>query len=98
MRSILITLSFLCAAPARAQLFGEKPDYNNPALYLTPGPQSGISMPAAVLRAEIGVSTSADGVYYAHHYPLGYIFEKPETKTLKFSTLKEVNDYLASLN
>jgi hypothetical protein len=60
MRLSLLVLSFLCAAPARAQLFGAQPDYSNPALYLAPGPQSEVSMPAAALRAEIGVSTSAD--------------------------------------
>ena len=60
MRLLLLALLFLCAAPVRAQLFGESPDYSNPALYLAPGPQSGISMSAAALRAEIGVSTAAD--------------------------------------
>jgi len=56
----LIALGLLWAAPARAQLFGESPDYDNPALYLAPGPQSGISLSAAALRAEIGVSTAAN--------------------------------------
>lgn len=60
MRYTLLAAVLLCAAPARAQLFGESPDYNNPSLYLVPGPQSAVSMPAEALRAEIGVSTAAD--------------------------------------
>jgi len=60
MRLIVFALFFICAAPAGAQLFGGKPDYSTPALYLSPGPQSGISMSADALRAEIGVSTSAN--------------------------------------
>lgn len=47
-------------AAARPQFFGKSPDYDNPALYLAPGPQSGISMSAAALRAEIGVSSAAN--------------------------------------
>lgn len=56
----LIALGLLLAAPATGQLFGESPDYDTPALYLVPGPQSAISMSAAALRAEIGVSTAAN--------------------------------------
>lgn len=60
MRPVLLAMYLLCAAPAGAQMFGVKPDYNNPALYLNPGPQSGISMSADALRSEIGVSTCAN--------------------------------------
>ncbi|HBA61430.1 MAG TPA: hypothetical protein DCZ92_11565 [Elusimicrobia bacterium] len=59
--SSLIAVSVLlcCASSGQAQLYGKKPDYKNPELYLKAGPQSGITMSAAELRAEIGVSTSA---------------------------------------
>ncbi|HNW45720.1 MAG TPA: transglutaminase-like domain-containing protein [Elusimicrobiales bacterium] len=58
--SLLAVLVMLCSASAgQAQLYGKKPDYKKPALYLKAGPQSGITMSAAELRAEIGVGTAA---------------------------------------
>lgn len=55
-----LLLCMVLAVPASAQLYGPKPDYDTPELYLKPGPQSSVAMSAAALRAEIGVSTAAN--------------------------------------
>lgn len=56
---IAVSLLLCSASAGRAQFYGEKPDYKKPALYLKAGPQSEITMSAAELRAEIGISTGA---------------------------------------
>lgn len=45
-------------ARAPAQLYGRKPDYSNPQLYLAAGPQSAVQASPEELRAEIGLSTA----------------------------------------